>query len=374
MKAYLGTLAALGLIGLVRARCPKVEHNPVDLTEYYSSVNNLDVTGNAFKRALSKVIDGHHSYKYSPCTWDILQEADEHPTRSDSILALYTQKAIKKSFRVGTPGANRDAWDREHVWAKSHGFPGKSQDGYTDCHHLMATDTSCNSARSSHDFKDGGSLVSGCNSKSTRSTWEPPAIAKGPVARAMFYMATRYEGPGDTPDLELIDGPTTSSGPGASEGKFGYLSDLKKWHCESPVTPRECTRNTIVHSWQGNRNPFVDHPEFVEKIWGPCPAGSVHDNNPLPCGGDTDNTNDDGATDGGGDNEDTDIPVDIDDETPPPPPTGTGGATREALIASATSHLELLQRLPASRESCAAFGCRRYTRSAPCQCNSKCRR
>ena len=51
------------------------------------------------------------------------------------------------------------------------------------------------------------------------------------------------------------------------DSKFGFLSDLLMWHCEFPVADRERRRNNIVQTWQGNRNPFIDRPEFVKSIW-----------------------------------------------------------------------------------------------------------
>jgi len=93
-------------------------------------------------------------------------------------------------------------------------------------------------------------------------SWEPPDRVKGDVARMMFYMAVRYEGDNDTYDLELLN-KTGTYGP-----KFGKLSTLLQWHELDPVDEREQHRNEVIYSYQHNRNPFIDHPEFVEKIWG----------------------------------------------------------------------------------------------------------
>ena len=89
---------------------------------------------------------------------------------------------------------------------------------------------------------------------------------KGQIARMMFYMDVRYEGNDQgttrTPDLKLVDEGTENRSP-----ELGYLSDLLKWHCMYPVTATEKKRNDSVQSWQGNRNPFIDRPEFVKAIW-----------------------------------------------------------------------------------------------------------
>jgi hypothetical protein len=78
-------------------------------------------------------------------------------------------------------------------------------------------------------------------------------------------MATRYEGndTSNTPDLELVDRKTDSGEP-----FFGKLCTLVAWHNADPVDADERRRNNIVHSWQGNRNPYIDHPEYAAAIWG----------------------------------------------------------------------------------------------------------
>ena len=88
---------------------------------------------------------------------------------------------------------------------------------------------------------------------------------KGDAARMVFYMAVRYEGndQSDTPDLELVDRLTDTGEP-----HFGKLCTLVTWSSQDPVSPDERRRNDVVYSWQGNRNPFIDHPEFVPLIWG----------------------------------------------------------------------------------------------------------
>lgn len=88
---------------------------------------------------------------------------------------------------------------------------------------------------------------------------------KGDVARMMFYMATRYEGDATgEPDLELVDYISGFT----SEPIFGKLSTLIEWHTNDPVDDFERNRNEVIYSYQGNRNPFIDHPEYVAQIWG----------------------------------------------------------------------------------------------------------
>jgi endonuclease I len=84
-----------------------------------------------------------------------------------------------------------------------------------------------------------------------------------PVARALLYMDLRYDGSdGGTPDLELVDR-TTSIG----DRHLGHLCALLVWHEEDLVDDAERRRNDVIFAWQGNRNPFVDHPEWAQSVW-----------------------------------------------------------------------------------------------------------
>lgn len=105
--------------------------------------------------------------------------------------------------------------------------------------------------------------------------FQPPASVRGDIARALFYMAVRYDGdavqdPG-TRDLELSDSPD------ASWGYMGVLSVLRAWHEADPVDDVERLRNGLVCGQQGNRNPFIDHPEWVADIdWATCVPRVLH--------------------------------------------------------------------------------------------------
>ncbi|GMH95428.1 hypothetical protein TrST_g2569 [Triparma strigata] len=95
--------------------------------------------------------------------------------------------------------------------------------------------------------------------------WMPPAAVQGDIARAMFYMDVRYNGD-DDPDLKDL---VLSDCPSKDDTKLGYLSELLRWHEADPVDSAEVARNSkVCEDYQGNRNPFVDHPEYVASIFG----------------------------------------------------------------------------------------------------------
>ena len=242
--------------------CEKKEHDITsDLDTYYASTVGLG--GSELKTQLNSIIRDHHRYGYSPCVWVALTETEEDEENPDNVISIYTQRSIPK-LRRDCGKDDGDSWNCEHIWAKSHGFPKQGQHAYTDFHHLVPADKSVNSDQSNYDFKMGGAPNDECDGcKEGDRTWEPPDLVKGQVARMLFYMDVRYDGDDDskTPDLNLVD-QATGKGP-----EIGYLSDLLEWHCKYPVTDRERRRNDIVQSWQGNRNPFIDNPEFVESVW-----------------------------------------------------------------------------------------------------------
>ena len=259
--------------------CDIIEQPPYDPSSYYSSAMGLD--GDSLKSALNTIIRDHQDYSYTPCVWDILEITDEDPNDPNSIIAFYTQRSILKANR-DQGGNTPDFWNREHIWPRSHGFPSNSQHAHNDVHALRPTDKSVNEDRADDDFATGGSPDFECTlCNEGPGTWEPPPLVKGDTARMMFYMDVRYEGGDDSgvADLELVDA-LTSSG----QNIMGILCDLVQWHIDDPVSAEEIERNNIIYTWQGNRNPFIDHPEFVVPIWGQecgIEVASVSVNQPM---------------------------------------------------------------------------------------------
>jgi endonuclease I len=257
---------------------------------YYDSVDTTNPT--VLRATLHAVIDDHTRFPYtssSTDTWDILEQADENPANSTQILDLYRNRAYTK-FGGGT-----GPYNREHSWPNSYGFPndGPTNYPYTDCHHLFLCDVGYNGDRANKPFgncapgatervtdvndgQGGGSGVFPGNSDwFNGNDWQTWNGRKGDVARAMFYMDVRYEGGthGITgaaePDLILTDNRSliVSTGGNASVAYMGLLSVLIQWNAEDPVDDRERARNDVVYSYQGNRNPFIDHPEWVNALF-----------------------------------------------------------------------------------------------------------
>jgi len=229
---------------------------------YYDSA--LGLSGDELKAALHNIIKDHTEYSYNDLRDFILKDTDEDPDNPNNVILLYTGRSQAKS----TFGGGADQWNREHVWAKSHGNFGTSPPAGTDAHHIRPTDVSVNSSRGNLDFDNGGQQhpeATGCYYDS--DSWEPRDEVKGDVARMIFYMAVRYEGGNGEPDLEVVDQVNTSPAP--QHGKF---STLYEWHQQDPPDAFEIHRNDVIYSYQGNRNPFIDHPEFLVQIYDPTNA------------------------------------------------------------------------------------------------------
>lgn len=229
---------------------------------YYNSAEGL--TGQSLKTALHNIIDNHTEYSYNNLRDFILENTDEDPNNSSNVILLYTGRSQNKN----TFGGGANDWNREHVWAKSHGDFGNNPPCGTDAHHIRPTDASVNSSRGNKDFDNGGSQhneATGCYY--TQYTWEPRDEVKGDVARMIFYMSVRYEGGSGEPDLEVVDWVNTSPDP--EHGKF---STLYQWHQQDPPDAFEINRNNVIYSYQNNRNPFIDHPEYLVQIYDPTNA------------------------------------------------------------------------------------------------------
>jgi len=254
-----------------------------DKDGYYKTVDPS--SPQALRASLHDIIDDHISFPYSSSremdTWDVLELADQDTNRDSHIVTVYGNGSFPKE------GGGNNFYDREHVWPRSYGFPEKGDENhpFSDCHALRLSDKRYNGARGNKLFgncegtceefaaEGGGENFSG-------STWEVWEGRRGDIARTMFYLDVRYEGGSregagaEEPDLVLTDDPelVVSSRENQPVAHMGLLSVLLDWNQEDPVDDRERARNEVVYQFQGNRNPFVDHPAWAECIFsGDCP-------------------------------------------------------------------------------------------------------
>jgi endonuclease I len=217
-------------------------------------------TGVELRSTLHSIIKSQTRLTYDQ-VWDALRDTDQDPANPANVILLYTGRSQSKTTNGGDP----DDWNREHVWAKSHGDFGTVTGPGTDVHHLRPTDVSVNAERGNKDFDNGGTAVSEAPGTFTDAdSWEPADRVKGDVARMVMYMAIRYEGEDGFPDLELNDQVSNGTAP-----YLGRLSVLLQWNQADPPDAFETRRNQVIFdTWQHNRNPFIDHPEWATSIWG----------------------------------------------------------------------------------------------------------
>ncbi len=161
---------------------------------------------------------------------------------------VYCRKKItRRQSKVG-PNVipNNSVLNCEHTWPQSRfnsAFPNGLQK--SDLHHLYPTDSRANSIRGNNEFADvNGDALRDCDGSYSANKFEPPVEHKGNVARALFYFSVRYK-------IKIS----------RNEERF-----LRTWHELDPVDAEELERNDIIHSVQGDRNPFIDYPELVDQI------------------------------------------------------------------------------------------------------------
>jgi endonuclease I len=184
-----------------------------------------------------------------------LEELEADPADGEKLILFYSRRSVPRGTgeRDGAQG-----WLREHLWPTSRGFADRNDPGSTDLHNLRVESKATKVLRGTRDFAAVGVVAS----KLDQEGFEPPDEVKGDVARALFYMDVRYDGE-EGADLVLVDRWTRDGEPA-----LGRLCTLLAWHEQDPVDDAERRRNGRVAAIQGNRNPFVDHPEFARILWG----------------------------------------------------------------------------------------------------------
>ena len=246
---------------------------------YYDSAQGK--AGGELRTALHNLIRNHHVIPYSSSgfdTSDALKILDADPGNASNVLLIYGTDSVSASTFGLTTG-----WNREHQWCNSYGIDSVGP-AYSDLFNLRAVDANVNSSRGNkyYDFSDTNSAgyklpahaeAPLCSTDS--DSWQPPVFDWGNIARSMFYMAIRYTGDAtNEPVLVLTDNTALIQ---SSNYYMGDLSTLLAWHSADPVDTAEQLRNDQVYSlYQTNRNPFVDHPEWVNLTFAPA-----HTNPPI---------------------------------------------------------------------------------------------
>lgn len=239
--------------------------------------------GEALQIALYNIIKGHTVISYSN-VWNAFYSTDKKT--NGKVWDMYSDvpggtppyEFIFGSSQcgVGGGGVEGDCYSREHSFPKS--WFNDLSPMNTDLFHIFPTDQYVNNMHSNYPFAAVGTITAislNGSKKGICSTigysgivFEPIDAYKGDFARAYFYMATRYENviatwSSNSNAAAVLDGTSYPA------FKTWYLNLLISWHNLDPVSAKEVARNDSVFKIQHNRNPFIDHPEYVDSVWMP---------------------------------------------------------------------------------------------------------
>ncbi|MDR3287658.1 MAG: endonuclease [Prevotellaceae bacterium] len=254
-------------------------------TGYY---DNATGTGYALKTQLYNIIKVHSTIGYAGL-WTLYKTGDawkdNYYDHDQTVLDIYSENPDGPDPYNFTLGVNQcgnyngegDCYNREHLIPQS--IFNSSNPMYSDAFHIWPTDGKVNGMRSNYPFgrvgsvswtsQNGSKLGSNDNSGYSQgyigTVFEPIEEFKGDIARAYFYFATCYEGT-DHSDWKPYEMFNYSNVHQFFTDAFKNI--LLKWHQADPVGPREQAINNAIYAAQNNRNPFIDHPDWVNVIWG----------------------------------------------------------------------------------------------------------
>lgn len=262
MKKLLFLTIIIGMSYIAKAQIPN---------GYYDGANGK--TGTTLQQALHDIIDNHNAQSYG-ALWTNFKTTDKKP--NGKVWDMYSDipggtPPYEYTFvtdQCGSYSGEGSCYNREHSWPKSwfnDGYP-----MYTDMFHLVPTDGYVNGMRSNYPYGEvgsaswtsqNGSRLGSCATPGYSGTvFEPRDEYKGDFARNYFYMATRYYGEDSGwPGSAMVTG---------SQFKPWAKTMLLLWAQQDPVSQKEIDRNNNIYTIQNNRNPFIDHPEYANMIWG----------------------------------------------------------------------------------------------------------
>jgi len=229
-------------------------YHTVDASNYYADANLL--IGDALNSELNQIIStGFTPLSYADAK-TVLEVSDKSLSDSTKVWNVYNGLLVPALW-------DSTSWHREHIWPNSRlgieRVTESSKNQGSDMHNLRAITPAVNSSRSDRFYANG----SGEADITDDGGFYPGDEHKGDVARILFYMAVKYD------FLILTDeGLEDETNHYTMEGtKMGRLTLLLEWHKEDPVDDFERNRNQKIFEAQGNRNPFIDKPEYVHLIW-----------------------------------------------------------------------------------------------------------
>jgi len=230
--------------------------------------DDIDPDSPSLKSDLHALIDDPDTLGYDSL-WDAFRDTDDDG--SGRVWDIYSDNPggsdpYSYSFNdeCGQYDGEGDCYNREHSWPSS--WSHEDSRMKADLFHVYPTDGYVNNRRDNDPYgvvgdvdweSQNGSLLGDCQYGSqTIRVFEPIDEYKGDLARTYFYVAVAYMG-SSWDSNEMVDGPRIRPEAEAM---------LRAWHAADPVSSKETARNEAVQDIQDNRNPFIDHPEWVALI------------------------------------------------------------------------------------------------------------
>lgn len=267
--------------------------------------NNATGSGFTLKTQLKNIITSGHNERTYASLWTLYNSSlrDRYYEDDDSLMDIYSENPngtdpynfYNTNDQCGNAPSEGSCYNREHLIPQS--YFGGSGHMYSDAHHVVpsdgkvnnwrdnlpfgkvvtttsspcnsgATNTPCHSANGS---KKGNNINSGYASGYSGIVFEPIDEFKGDVARSFFYFATRYQDSMDdfyaSSNVNNIQAKVMFDGTNNNVFSQTFLNILITWHLNDPVSSKEIEFNNAIYQFQGNRNPFIDRPQYVCQIW-----------------------------------------------------------------------------------------------------------
>ena len=240
---------------------------------YYNNAAGL--TGAPLKTALFNIIKVHNERTYANL-WTDFQTTDIKP--NGKVWDMYSDipggtPPYEFTFftnQCGNYSSEGDCYNREHSFPKS--WFNDATPMYSDLFHIVPTDGKVNGMRGNDPFgkvntpswtsQNGSKVGPNVYPGYTGNVFEPLDSFKGDFARNYFYMVTCYE--------NLLSGWVSDMIDNTTYPAFSVWAKnmLIEWNNLDPVSQKEINRNNAVYAVQNNRNPYIDHPEYVAAVWG----------------------------------------------------------------------------------------------------------
>jgi endonuclease I len=251
---------------------------------YYNTATG---TGYTLKTQLYNIIKGHTDNGYAGLyTTYQTSDVDNFYENDGTVLDMYSENpsgtdpynySTGTTQRCGSYSGEGDCYNREHIIPQS--VFNEQSPMVADAHFITPTDGKVNGMRSNYPHgtvssatytsQNGSKLGSSSVSGYSGTVFEPVNDFKGDIARMYFYFATRYENTVAGYSYPMFDGS------GNKVFTTAFLNVLLAWNTQDPVSAREIARNNAIYARQNNRNPYIDHPEYVNQVWGGTPSGDT---------------------------------------------------------------------------------------------------